>query len=122
MDVAFDEWQRSLDKERLYIALKVPRLTNVRYAAEILLFAKLFDELISVTEKLIDELQRIGSTLKVNNTTILECNPDGDDNSLNFLEIGYEFVKVLKDKDSHRYLGRLLCTSISNRIKTKRSS
>ena len=40
LDVAFDEWRRSLDQEGLYIAQGVPRLTNIRYADDIILYAK----------------------------------------------------------------------------------
>ena len=63
LDIAFDEWRRSLDTEGLYIALGVPRLTNIRYADDILLFAKSIEEVVSMTEKLIKELQRIGLAL-----------------------------------------------------------
>ena len=108
MDVVFDEWRRSLDTEGLYIALGVPRLTNIRYADDILLFAKSIEELVSMIEKLIEELKRIGLTLNAKKTKILRCNPDIDDSSLNVVEIGDEFVTVMKDTDSHRYLGRLL--------------
>ena len=99
LDVVFDEWRRSLDTEGLYIALGVPRLTNIRYADDILLFAKSIEELVSMTEKLIEELKRIGLTLNAKKTKILRCNPDIDDYSLNVVEIGNEFVKVMKDKD-----------------------
>ena len=70
-----------------------------------------------MTERLINELQRIELTLNAKKTTILRSNPDDDDCTLNFVEIGNEFVKILNDTDSHRYLGRLLCTSASDRIK-----
>ena len=70
-----------------------------------------------MTEKLIDELQRIGLTLTVKKTTILRCNPFVDDTNLNFVDIGNEYVKILTDTDSHRSLGRLLYTPTSDRIK-----
>ena len=70
-----------------------------------------------MTEKLIKELQRIGLTLNAKNTKNLRCNPDSEDYNLNFVEIGDEFIKVMKDTDSQRYLGRLLWTSVSDRVK-----
>ena len=70
-----------------------------------------------MTEKLINKLQRIGLQLNAKNTKILRSNPDDEDCTLDFVEIGNEFVKVLSDTDSHRYLGRLLCTSASDRVK-----
>ena len=69
-----------------------------------------------MTERLIKELQRIRLTLNAQKTKILRSNPADGDYALNFVHIGDEFVKVLNDTDSHRYLGRLLCTSISDRI------
>ena len=38
---------------------------------------------------------------------------------MNFVEIDSEFVKVLSDADSHRYLGKLLCTSATERVVTE---
>ena len=64
-----------------------------------------------------NEFQRIGLTLNAKKTKTLRSNPGDDDCTLNFVEIGSEFVKILNDTDSHRYLGRLLCTSASDRIK-----
>ena len=117
LDVAFDEWRRSLDREGLYIAQGVPRLTSIRYADDIILYAKSLEELVSMTERLMNEFQRIGLTLNAKKTKNLRSNPGDDDCTLNFVEIGSEFVKILNDTDSHRYLGRLLCTSASDRIK-----
>ena len=70
-----------------------------------------------MTERLIKELQRIRLTLNAKKTKILMSNPDDGDYALNFVQIGNEFVKALNDTDCHRYLGRFLCTSASERIK-----
>ena len=50
---------------------------------------------------------------------MIRCNASEDDSSLNFVEIDDEFVKVLSDADSHRYLGKLLCTSATERVVTE---
>ena len=71
LDVAFDEWRRSIDREGLYIAHGVPRLTSIRYAGDIILYAKSFEELVSMTERLIKKLQNNKSTLNVKKTKIL---------------------------------------------------
>ena len=42
---------RSLDQEDLFIGHEVPRLTHIRYADDILIFAKLFEELVYMKEK-----------------------------------------------------------------------
>ena len=89
----------------------VPRLTNIRYADDVLLYAKSLQELESMTERILDALKAIGLSLNAKKTSILKCNVSEDDSSFNFVQIECEFVKVLDDTDSHRYLGKLLCTS-----------
>ena len=97
------------------IAHGLARLTNTRYAGDELLYAKSFEEFVSMTESLMIALQRIGLILNSQKTKILRCNPSMDESILNFLEIGDGFVKVLNGDESHRYLGRLLSTSASSR-------
>ena len=53
LDVAFDERRRSLDKGSLYIVQGVPRLSNIRYAGDILFFARLFEKFVFMIETLI---------------------------------------------------------------------
>ena len=59
LDIAFEEWRLFLHEEGLFIAHGVPRLTNTRYADVILLYAKSLDELLSMTESLMESLQTI---------------------------------------------------------------
>ena len=68
-----------------------------------------------MTAKLCEELRKIGLCVNAKKTTILRCNPSEDDWSLNFTEISGEFVKILDDDESHRYLGKQLSTSPSLR-------
>ena len=75
-----------------------------------------------MTERLIEELQRIGLTLNAKQTKIQRSNPDDDDYALNFVQIGDELVNELNKTDSHRYLGRLICASASDRIKIEISN
>ena len=72
-----------------------------------------------MTERLLDALKAIELSLNAKKTTIIRCNVSEDDSSLNFVEIEGEFVKVLDDTDSHRYLGKLLCKSTTERIITE---
>ena len=53
LDIAFEELRLSLHEEGLFIAHGLPRLTNTRYADDILLYAKSLNELISMTEGLV---------------------------------------------------------------------
>ena len=69
-----------------------------------------------MTERLLDALKAIGLYLYLKETTFIRYNVSEDDSSLNFVEIEDEFVKVLDDVDSHRYLGKLLCISATERV------
>ena len=106
--MAFDVWRLSLTHEGIFLARGVPRLTNIRYADDVLLYAKSLQELESMTERLLEALKAIGLSLNATKTKTIRCNASEDDSSLNFVEIDDEFVKVLSDADSHRYLGKLL--------------
>ena len=48
-------------------------------------------------------------------TKHLRSNIFEEDSFRNFTEIDIELIKILRDYDSHRYLGRLLSISHSNR-------
>ena len=57
--------------------------------------------------------------LNAKKTKMFRCNASEDNSSLNVVEIDNEFVKVLNDADSHRYLEKLLCTSATERVVTE---
>ena len=86
--IADDEWRVSLRDEKIFIVHGLVRLTNTRYADDRLLYAKSFEEFVSMTERLMITLQRIGLTLNIQKTKILRCNPSIDDAKLNFAGIG----------------------------------
>ena len=63
LDMAFEAWKLRLSDQGLYIGPGLCRLTNSRYADDILLYAKSIDELIQMSEMLIDELAKVGLRL-----------------------------------------------------------
>ena len=67
-------------------------------------------------EGLLEVLKAIGLSLNATKTKIIRYNASEDDSSLNLIEIDGEFVKVLSDADSHRYLGKIFCTSTTERV------
>lgn len=103
LDIAFDELRLSLNKEGLFIAYGLPRLINTRCADDILLYANSLNELTSISERLMDALQKIGFTLNMKKTKMLRCNPSDEESTINFTEIGRDFVKILGDDDSHSH-------------------
>ena len=71
MDIAFDAWRNSMREEGILIAHGLVRMTNTRYADDVLFYAKSFEELESMTERLVNSLRRIDLTLKTKTIKIL---------------------------------------------------
>ena len=57
-----------------------------------------------MAESLTKELEKIGLTLNATKTKILRCNPTFNDESIDFVELNGELVKILEENDYHRYL------------------
>ena len=57
--------------------------------------------------------------LNAKKTKMFRCNASEDNSSLNVVEIDNEFVKVLNDADSHRYLEKFLCLSATELVVTE---
>ena len=81
------------------------RLTNIRYADDIMVFAATAEELIWMTEILKDELLKVGLQMNAAKTKVItsECA-----DSPRFLDVAGEFVDVLSAADTHKYLGKKL--------------
>ena len=83
------------NQEDFFMGHGLPRLTHPRYAGDILLFAKLLDELVYMIDRLLREMKHIGLSLNCSKPRNLKCNPNGDNSSINFIEIPGEFVHIL---------------------------
>ena len=104
-------WKQKLRNHGLHVG-KEERLTNVRFADDIMLYAKSCSELMQMLESLILELGAIGLQLNSRKTKILTTASLA---SPTFLEIAGSFVEVLWGDRSHSYLGKLLCGDLSKR-------
>ena len=60
LDVAFENWKVSLSREGLLTSLNEERLTNTRYADDILLYAKSLETLQHMAYLLTEELRKMG--------------------------------------------------------------
>ena len=100
-------WKRRLRSEGILIHESMERLTNTRYADDILLYGKSLEEIFDMTEILIEELDKVGLRLHPGKCKILHTHLD-EDGEKDFVDIAGDFIKILHDGDSHRYLGRLL--------------
>ena len=88
---------------------------NTRYADDIFLHGKSLEELEHMANLLISELRRFGLRLNSEKTKILHTHLWDDSANLDYIEIADELIRILPCEESHRYLGRLLSTSSSNR-------
>ncbi len=113
LDTAFENWKVSLYNESLKVDGSFKRLTNTRYADDILLYAKSLQELQRMAELLIVELRKVGLTLNSDKTKILYSTDTDMDAENDYIDISGEFVRILSCSESHRYLGRYLSVSFN---------
>ena len=117
MDIAFENWEVQLNDEGIFIGDLRKRLTNTRYADDVLLYAKSLEELQRMTELLIIELRKVGLHLNADKTKILHSSIHDAGADRDYADINGEFVQVLHEDQSHRYLGRHLSVSPENRLR-----
>ena len=110
----FRKWKQRLDSQGWQIQNHLPRLTHVRFADDILLFAKSLDEIIMMLEFLKEELAEAGLEMHPDKTKIMTS--DGE-NTVNVIDIHGMMIWILKEDAAHRYLGRLLNLHSKRRVK-----
>ena len=81
----------------------VERLTNIRYADDILLFAKDLDECQYMLESLVEVLREYGLELNMQKTKILSTHSAPLDQL--FLITNQGSVEILAARSKHKYLG-----------------
>lgn len=60
LDVAVERWKDKLSEHGIFCNYQIHRLTNIRYADDILIYARSSPELKEMTENLIHELNAVG--------------------------------------------------------------
>ena len=116
MDMAFDAWKLRLHNQDIFVAHGLERLSNTRYADDIMLYAKSLKELVEIAEILIEELSVVGLILNASKTKILHSNIEDDHFGLDFIDISGDFVRILHDDKFHKNLGRHISLSKEQRI------
>ena len=114
LDVAFQRFKANLTHEGLFISNNQARVTNIRYADDILLFSNSLEELVAMSEMLLRELNAIGLKLNAEKNKILHCDLVDEDADLGFIEINDELIEILDISKSHKYFGKTLSTSIGH--------
>ena len=61
LETAFRTWKTRLGQHGFLLDEHMQRLTNTRYADDVMLYAKSAEEVIEMTELLIEELSKVGS-------------------------------------------------------------
>ena len=105
LEQALRLWKRSLSSHgfALVPSSSAERLTNVRYADDILLLAKSLPEALQMLESIAAILKTFGLDLNASKTRILTSEwPD----QYHVVETACGPVEILHDKGHHKYLGR----------------
>ena len=83
----------------------------MRYAEDMMIFAKTPAELAQMTEWLVEELFNVGLHLNQSKTKVFK----GCEDNIDFLDIGNNLVDVVTGATRHRYLGRYLPSELQKR-------
>ena len=89
------------------------RLTNVRYADDILLFAKSLEEGVHMVELLAEVFREFGLELNASKTKILSTEHVEDTTVYCITDCGE--IEILAKRQKQKYLGRLFTGDIRNR-------
>ena len=65
LEMGFRAWKRRLVQQGILLETDVERLTNIRYADDVMLYAKSLEELHDMISMLMEELQKLGLHLNI---------------------------------------------------------
>ena len=116
LEAVFRNWKRRLVEHGWLISPDQERLTNTRYADDILLYGKTLEELGQMMEMLHDELAAVGLHMHESKTKILTSPGVCEQASINVRGLP---IEILTPAASHRYLGRMLSLDASTRVTTE---
>ena len=105
LELAFSSWKVRLGNHSWMIHANGHRLTNCRYADDIMVYAKTLPELIHMIEMLFEELQKVGLAPNQSKTKILSTKID-DEQLPRAVQIHDYVIEILDKHDTHKYLGR----------------
>ena len=91
------------------------RLTNIRYADDILLFGKSPTEVVTMLELFVEVLEEYGLSLNVKKTKVLstETAPNGP----SYCDTECGMIEMLSENQKHKYLGRMFSGDVRKRGK-----
>ena len=92
------------------------RLTNLRYADDLLLFGQSLDEAISMLDSLTEILLGYGLELNLTKTKILSTETTAEETQICITKYGS--VDIVGTNTKHKYLGRAFVGDLSNKSKS----
>ena len=121
IEFVFQRWKTRLRSHGWLLDSRYLRLTNIRYADDMMIFAKSASELCEMLELLHDELDAVGLEMHSSKSKIMTSFDDLDVDSLTIRSLN---LAILPLETPHRYLGRSVTLSanrcsieVSNRIR-----
>ena len=114
LEKALQRWKSTLTSQGIALdASNGDRLTNIRYADDILLFAKSWEEARGMLETLVEALREVGLEVNAKKTIILSTHQPPETTTLCDTDVG--FIEILHKHASHKYLGRCFTGDLRHR-------
>ena len=113
IEVVFRKWKNRIIGLGWHLREGYEYLTSIRYADDMLLFAKSLEDLIGMLSLLKEELSLIGLEMHAQKTIFLT---NQKTNQISMVDVGNMFIEVLDITKSHKYLGRVLNLQPGSRI------
>ena len=115
LEQAVASWKRRIAGCGLNVGGSV-RLTNIRYADDIMLYATSLSELVTMLDILAEELHKYGLNINIAKTKIFCSGVEGFDLTTPLLvDTSLGFIEVLTDGSLHKYLGRPVSCNVRGR-------
>lgn len=111
LEAAIQSWKSRIADCGIHVG-HIERLTNIRFADDLMVYSKSSSELAYMLEVLSEELLKVGLQLNPQKTKILTTTELA---SPMYLDVHGDMISVLHGKDQHPYLGRLLCGHLRER-------
>ena len=111
LEMAIRSWKSKLDDHGLLIGGldQASRLTNVRFADDLIIYSTDEAELADMLDMLAEELAKVGLTMNSKKCKIFTTSIDSVSCCVPlFLDAAGGFIEILRANDSHKYLGCLL--------------
>ena len=102
LEAAFSEWRLRLTSEVFLLSTGGSPLTNVRYADDVMLFAKSAGELENMVELLVASFGIVVLELNASKSKIIT----NDNINFDYMDIAEHMVEIIQVRSSHKYLGR----------------